>query len=60
MKNFDTQMMDFEGYYIHRALYCWRLDVDDMIGWIACVAQLGNIGALVHRTAKLVHIGRHL
>lgn len=27
-----------------------------MIGWIAYVAQLGNIGALAHRTMKLVHI----
>lgn len=64
MKNFDTQMMDFKDiiYNIHRTLYCWswRLDVDDMIGWIAYVAQLGNIGVLVHRTADLVHIGRHL
>lgn len=34
--------------------------MDDVIGWIAYVAQLGNIGALVHRTTKLVHIGRHL
>lgn len=48
IENEETQMMDFEdfiGFYILRTLDCWRLDMDYMIGWIAYVAQLGNIGA---------------
>lgn len=60
MKNFDTQMMDFKHIIYVVPCIVGRLDVDDVIGWIAYVAQLGNIGALVHRTTKLVHIGRHL
>lgn len=30
----------------HRTFYCWKLDVYNVIGWIAYVAQLGNIGGV--------------